>query len=210
MFGSGRGCARSGANSFFIIKQLCRTRLGLHSGSGRSLRRARSKRTCGTRAAGLRRREAAARGGSLPEPQIHDSKFSILNRAATRCPDGPILAARSARSRADGPARADLRDAKCGPLRGEAAALSVLMDQFLLQSKPAAERTGLRRQGAALRPGAAAGCRSLRDRFCQQAGLTMIELQAAPTAKEQNCGCRLPCDRIIPNLGAACGARQRR
>ena len=37
------------------------------------------------------------------------------------------------------------------------------------QGKPAAERTGLRPEGAALRPGAAAGCRSLRDRFCLQA-----------------------------------------
>ncbi len=34
--------------------------------------------------------------------------------------------------------------------------------------EPAAERTGLRRGGAALRQGAAAGCRSLRDRICKQ------------------------------------------
>ncbi len=33
------------------------------------------------------------------------------------------------------------------------------------RGEPAAERTGLRHEGAALRPGAAAGCRPLRDRF---------------------------------------------
>ncbi len=37
------------------------------------------------------------------------------------------------------------------------------------RGKPAADRMGLRRRGAALRPGAAAGCRSLRDRTRRKA-----------------------------------------
>ena len=173
MCGSGRGCAPSGANSFFTIKQLCRTRLGKHSGSGRSLRRARSKRTFGTRAAGLRRREAAARSVLM-------DRFQLQGQPA-----------------------AERTGWSSGPSRGEAAARTVLTDRFLLQGQPAtertgvherpcgreerafagrnsgphgpdgpillqgqpaAERTGLRHKGAALRQGAAAGCRSLCDR----------------------------------------------
>ncbi len=51
------------------------------------------------------------------------------------------------------------------------------------RDKPAAERTGLRRRGAALRPGAAAGCRSLRDRICWR----------SPRPQSLTAGCSLFC-----------------
>ncbi len=55
--------------------------------SGRSLRRARPKRTCGTRAAGLRRREAADRT-AFPRPKfkILNSKFRFKEHAWTFIP----------------------------------------------------------------------------------------------------------------------------
>ena len=75
-----------------------------------------------------------------------------------------------------------LADARSGPSRGEAAARCALRAQIQnsrfkitrsvhawqirMPGKPAAERTGLRRRGAALRQGgAAAGCRSCRTDF---------------------------------------------
>ncbi len=55
------------------------------------------------------------------------------------------------------------------------------------RDKPAAERTGLRRRGAALRPGAAAGCRSQSDRFRWQT-LPPEPMAAAPDEQKQCCG----------------------
>ena len=53
---------------------------------------------------------------------------------------------------------ADLWDAGCWPpLRGGCGPPTSNKVDFV-QDKPAAERTGLRRRGAALRQGAAAGC----------------------------------------------------
>ena len=66
---------------------------------------------------------------------------------------------------------AQVRVRAAGLRHREAAARRPLRGRFQLQNTPAAERTGLRRRGAALRPGAAAGCRSLRDRFYRQAFL---------------------------------------
>jgi len=57
-------------------------------------------------------------------------------------------------------------------------------------SSPAAERTGLRREGAALRPGAAAGCRSRSDRFCRQAFPPQLKLQAGASTKTAAASCR--------------------
>ncbi len=51
--------------------------------------------------------------------------------------------------------------------------------RFLLQGKPVAERTGLRCKGAVLRPGAAAGCWSLRDRTRRQTLRNKQRLRAA-------------------------------
>ena len=52
----------------------------------------------------------------------------------------------------------------CGPPPGGGCGPPIAARLLPCKKKPAAERTGLRRRGAALRPGAAAGCRSLRDR----------------------------------------------
>ena len=73
----------------------------------------RSKRTCGTRAAGLRRAEAAARSAfSRPKFKIQDSKFKIMESVRDL-----------QRNRPSG-----LADAKCGPSPGEAVARQSLHD----------------------------------------------------------------------------------
>ena len=63
-----------------------------------------------------------------------------------------------------------------------------MLDRFECPSKPAAERRCLRRRGAALRPGAAAGCRSLRDRFCQQAFPSNKRLRSADPCRLEFAG----------------------
>ncbi len=67
-------------------------------------------------------------------------------------------------------ARADLRDASRGPSRGKAAARRCRRLRVCLKrARSRAEGPAFERRGdAALRPGAAAGCRSLRDRVCRK------------------------------------------
>ena len=144
------------------------------SNSGRSLRKACTKRTCGTRVAGLRLGRLRAVAAPFPEPQIQDSK---LNGLATCL---GILQFGS--QPAEGAHEADLRDTSCGPPPGRLRpARSYGPISNSTRDQPAAERTGLRPLGAALRPGAAAGCRSLRDRFCRQ---TLPPKSAASVCRE--------------------------
>ena len=113
------------ANSKLKIKRGLRTRLGIYSVSGHSLRRAHTTaRSC----------------GPPPPPGCGPLIANAIN---------PTL--QPARSRADGPARADLRDASCSPPPRGSCGLPVLTDRFC-------------RQVYAPQPEAAAR-RSLRDRI---------------------------------------------
>ena len=97
--------------------------------------------------------EAPARCGSLSEPQIHDSKFRIMEF-------GP----RPAESTLE----ADLRDASCGPPPPPGCGPPIAVR--LIPCRQARSRAdGLATQRSSPPPGAAAGCRSLRDRSCWQA-----------------------------------------
>ena len=67
------------------------------------------------------------------------------------------------------PLEADLRDASCGPSPPEAAARRCLTASILLAASPQPSGRACDFREAALRQGAAAGCRSLRDRIYKQA-----------------------------------------
>ncbi len=143
--------------------------------SGCSLRRARSKRPYGTRAAGLRRREAAACSAfSRPisirrEPAAEQWACDVKEQPSARRRLRPTAA----------PIRAQIHDSEfkiifgsqpaectsatprsCGPPPGGGCGPLGPDGPIPAKDKPAAERTGsIDRKGvAALRPGAAAGC----------------------------------------------------
>ena len=134
--------------------------------SGRSLRRARPKRTCGTRAAGLRRREAAARS-AFPRP-----KFSIQNSVSKDTP-GRLFRVGPRPAKTAGDARS------CGPSPPPGCGPHGLFKADFHPSRARSRADGLafeRRGDAALRQGAAAGCRSRSDRFCRPAFTLGLQL----------------------------------
>ena len=96
------------------------------------------------------------------EPQIQNSKFKIKQIFRTHLGIHSVSGRGRGRLRPARSWRTGLRHQfhpKSALCRREAAARSVLTDRFLRQDKSAAERTGLRHRGAALRRGgAAAGC----------------------------------------------------
>ena len=93
---------------FFVSSFIRRPPVGRTVQFGSQPAKERSKRTCGTRAAGLRRREAAAR--CALRAQIHNSKFRIMKSGCS------LRSACLQRERAAGLRRPSLRPAR--PLQG--------------------------------------------------------------------------------------------
>ena len=137
--------------------------------------------------------EAAARCGFFTKPQIQNSIFKI------HC-GLPIAARRATSARlfvfGTQPAKG-ARD--CKELRASAGRRLRPANRCAIDSlqKARSRAVGLRPLGAALRPGAAAGCRPLRDRFCQHP--FPLQLAAA--------GCRRLRRRIYRQFFAAAGCR---
>ena len=90
------------------------------------------------------------------KPQIQHSIFKIQNYLNGGRQFG--LGAMLGLQPAEGSHEADLRDASCGPPPPGGCGPHGPDGPVQTRGQPAAERTGLRRGGAALRPGAAAGC----------------------------------------------------
>ena len=115
----------------------------------------------------LRRAHTTIRSCGPPPPQAA-ARRPLMRSIPTRASPQPS----GGRHRPQG---------SCSPPPGE----RLPMPSISCSDMPAAERTGLRRRGAALRQGAAAGCRRLRRRICRK----------TPRRRPAATGCRSLCDR---------------